>query len=689
VDAFFVMAYDLEYSNWRRAPLGCSSFCLGPTAPLSGYYYNDTSTASQYSSVVAASKVILGVPYYGRKACVGGAAPNGYPIGSVAADSYISAASESTDPAVSPGSYAINRDANDSAGRERRDTWFNTTLNCTRELYWDDVTSLGLKYDLVNSYALRGVGIWNLNYGGGAPELWAALANHFERCTSVAVSSSPASPAKIGTAISVTGSASGCPNPLYQFWIQPPGGVWTIAQAYSASPSFAWNTAGKVPGVYAISVWVRDAASSGAYDAYDSNQRYALDSNPCTSASVTVSPPSPVNVGVAVKLTSTAAACPNPRYQFWMLPPGGVWTLKQAYTSSSTFNWGTAGLPVGNYPFSIWVRDSSSTASYDAYSSQTYLLTKPCSAVSVAFSPASPAPTGTEVTVTGTASACPNPQYQFWIAPPGGAWTLAQGYSTKASFVWNTSAKLAGTYLVSVWVRDINSGGLFGTSPNTYDAYNSAQTFILSSPCTAVGVRASPASQAGIGTQVTITGSGTGCPSPRYQFWFLPPGGSWSLVQPYAANSTFAWNTAGTLPGVYRFSLWARDSSSQGTAGTAPYTYDSFTTFTYALSVAPCATASAVAAPPNTASRGTQVTVTGSVTGCPNPRYEFWLLGPGGTWNLVQGWSSSATYIWSTSGKAAGTYRFSVWARDASSSGVNGASPNTYDAFNSFTYTLT
>ncbi len=32
VDSFFVMAYDLEYSNYARAPTGCSSFCLGPTA---------------------------------------------------------------------------------------------------------------------------------------------------------------------------------------------------------------------------------------------------------------------------------------------------------------------------------------------------------------------------------------------------------------------------------------------------------------------------------------------------------------------------------------------------------------------------------------------------------------------------------------------------------------------------------
>jgi spore germination protein YaaH len=120
-------------------------------------------------SKVGASKVILGVPYYGRKSCVTYPKKNPYPSGAVAADTYLDAVSESSQPQVRPGSFTAHRDVNDPSGMERWDSWFNTDLNCYRVLYWDDTVSLGKQYDLVNIDKLRGVGSWNLNYGGGRP----------------------------------------------------------------------------------------------------------------------------------------------------------------------------------------------------------------------------------------------------------------------------------------------------------------------------------------------------------------------------------------------------------------------------------------------------------------------------------------------------------------------------------------
>ncbi|HEY2598485.1 MAG TPA: glycosyl hydrolase family 18 protein, partial [Candidatus Dormibacteraeota bacterium] len=149
-------------------------------SPLTSYYYNDMDVMAQYSSAVTPGKVILGIPYYGRKACVANAtAEFQHPIGPVTSDTYMDAAGEATDPAVLPGSYAIHRDAKDPAGKMRWDTWYSTKFKCTRQLFWDDAVSLGYKYDLVNRAGLRGVGIWTLNYGGGSRELWSALGNHF------------------------------------------------------------------------------------------------------------------------------------------------------------------------------------------------------------------------------------------------------------------------------------------------------------------------------------------------------------------------------------------------------------------------------------------------------------------------------------------------------------------------------
>src|SRR5438270_13861372 len=181
VDSFMVMTYDMEYSNYSSATTHCPSFCLGPTAPLTNYLYNDTRAVDEYTAALGSGgKMILGVPYYGRKACVGnGSAANQVPTGSVAADMYVDASTEYNYTTVQPGSYADHRDGNDPSGATRWDTWYNTQFNCWRELYWDDTTSLGQKYSLARSRNLRGVGIWNLNYGGGSADLWSTLASYF------------------------------------------------------------------------------------------------------------------------------------------------------------------------------------------------------------------------------------------------------------------------------------------------------------------------------------------------------------------------------------------------------------------------------------------------------------------------------------------------------------------------------
>src|SRR4029077_5084157 len=168
----------------------------------------------------------------------------------------------------------------------------------------------------------------------------------------------------------LSGSASGCPNPRYQFWIMPPGGAWTIVQAYSSSATFNWSTTGDPAGSYLWTVWVRDASSTATLDAYSPGVGYTLGS-PCASVTASASPASPQAHGTAVTLSASASGCANPQYEFWILPPGGAWTIVQAYSSSATFNWSTTGDPAGSYMWTVWVRDATSTAKLDAYSAGT------------------------------------------------------------------------------------------------------------------------------------------------------------------------------------------------------------------------------------------------------------------------------------------------------------------------------
>ena len=83
------------------------------------------------------------------------------------------------------------------------------------------------------------------------------------------------------------------------------------------------------------------------------------------------------------------------------------------------------------------------------------------------------------------------------------------------------------------------------------------------------------------------------------------------------------------------------------------------------------------------------VTFTANASGCPNPQYQFWILAPGASaWQKAKAYSSSNQLVWITNALAPGTYRVTVWARDASSSGVNTNALGGWDASDNGFYTL-
>ena len=175
IDAFFVMAYDMDESNWSEAPLNCPSYCMNPVSPLNTYRFNVSKSIAQYTALVPPNQVILGQPYYARRGCVANLTDAHQVANTMETPTYYYASTVANQPGVSQ--FSAHRDP--SEGVSEWDTWVDTSPACNREQYLDDVYSLGAKYDLVNSSGIRGVGLFALDYAGSSPELWNSLSAHF------------------------------------------------------------------------------------------------------------------------------------------------------------------------------------------------------------------------------------------------------------------------------------------------------------------------------------------------------------------------------------------------------------------------------------------------------------------------------------------------------------------------------
>jgi len=170
-DAIYIMAYPY-HGSWSTA--------TGNISPLTrkGYDLHDT-IATFEAAGAPASKLILGLPFYGYEwSTVSGAynAP-AHPAGATFGFPFsVLYRTVRTIVAKHPPIWNAAEQAPYARWKTRAcsacpQTW--------RELYFDNVRSYGLKFDLVNTANLRGVGIWALGYEGDHTELNALLRRKF------------------------------------------------------------------------------------------------------------------------------------------------------------------------------------------------------------------------------------------------------------------------------------------------------------------------------------------------------------------------------------------------------------------------------------------------------------------------------------------------------------------------------
>lgn len=341
-------------------------------------------------------------------------------------------------------------------------------------------------YGASNSFAWDTTGLANGNYnwsvwvreaGSTAPATeWETYqgkpfqVNASSACTGGGVSASPSGSTAPGGTVTWTASVSSCTSTEYRFWLAPPGGSYAVAQDWSTSPTFAWNTTGAANGTYTVSVWMRTVGSNQAYETYATGQHTISASGPCSSASVSEPSGGSGVAGAVVNWTVSTSPCSAAEYQYWILPPGGSYAVAQAYSSSPTFAWDTTGKAPGQYWLSVWVRSAGSTASYETYAAAPYTVlgAAKCTTGALVAAPSSPSPLGTTVTLTASASSCSSPEYQFFYAAPGQPYALVQPWSSSPTYVWNTSTASSGQSSFSVWIRQAGSTLAYETYGQTY-----------------------------------------------------------------------------------------------------------------------------------------------------------------------------------------------------------------------------
>jgi hypothetical protein len=148
-------------------------------APIDSPYIFDARTAMQdHLAVVPASKLIWGVPYYGRAWTTQSSAVHSLTCKSATICPKAKPAASPFGQSWAP-RYVDALEAIKDHGREWDGTgqvpWYryeSSTYGTWVQGYYDDAASLKAKYAMVKGNGLRGIGIWHLLMDGSRTELW-------------------------------------------------------------------------------------------------------------------------------------------------------------------------------------------------------------------------------------------------------------------------------------------------------------------------------------------------------------------------------------------------------------------------------------------------------------------------------------------------------------------------------------
>jgi putative cell wall-binding protein/spore germination protein YaaH len=349
-DAVLIMGYDYRGSGSSRA---------GSIDPLTGPTYDLTDTVNAYLARTSPSKIILGVPYYGRAWSTASDASNAPTLAQNSSNGYSSSATYTLAASLA----AANGRRWDSIEQSPWTAYRRS--NCSgcptvwRELYYDDTSSLGLRYDLVNRKGLRGAGIWAVGYDGIRPELYALLKAKFLNDTTPprsGIRRLSAVEADEGFGVAWTGSDDFTGVAWYDVQVSVDGGAWTAWLTHTTATTATYL--GQNGHGYAFRV--RAADGKGNVGAFNVSDVYVASPTLRPAGFATVVQDG-LNVraapGVGAALVTTAAAGTMLRIVAGPVSSGGLAWYQVTFPNDT---WG----PIGDQQVGVWVAAGASGTTY-------------------------------------------------------------------------------------------------------------------------------------------------------------------------------------------------------------------------------------------------------------------------------------------------------------------------------------
>ena len=232
VDFYTIMGYDYYYTGSTQA---------GPTDPLYGfsdsYDYSLSRSVSYYLNAgIPQSKLVLGLPYYGREwETTSNTIPGSTTGNNVYSRTYDFVKTNASGNYVNP--VTNTRASSKAYIFQNTGTW--------RQCWISEENELRDRYDLVNRRGLKGIGIWALSYDDGFSGAWDAIADKLTNCNSWACSDT----------IYDEGGPEGdyYNNERVEYTVNPPGAVAIDVSFLSFATEANYDT-----------LWIYDGSDSNA-----------------------------------------------------------------------------------------------------------------------------------------------------------------------------------------------------------------------------------------------------------------------------------------------------------------------------------------------------------------------------------------------------------------------------------------